>query len=198
MPVQGMVINGFVPVVISTIEKRFHLASRESGFIASGYDIASVICLIPVSYFGGVGHRPRWIAAGVLLSSLGSFLFAMPHFVTDFYTYGELQVDESSTCAATWRPQLGADLNTSTEDDGGLAFDTTTAEHAVSNLSGYMFVLVIAQMLHGVGGTPIYTLAVIYLHESLAPEVAPMYIGWWDLSITCADPGWMRSSSSQH
>ena len=175
-----MVINGFVSVVISTIEKRFHLASRESGFIASGYDIASVICLIPVSYFGGVGHRPHWIAAGVLLLSLGSFLFAMPHFITDFYTYGELQATDVSTCASTWRPPLIANGNTSSSEGagGGMPLDiTSTAEHATSNLSGYMFVLVVAQMLHGVGGTPIYTLAVIYLHESLKPEVAPMYLG---------------------
>lgn len=174
-----MVINGFVSVVISTIEKRFHLASRESGFIASGYDIASVICLIPVSYFGGVGHRPRWIAAGVLILSLGSFLFAMPHFITDFYTYGELQATDVSTCASTWRPSLVANVNMSSSSDGGsVPIDVaSTAEHATSNLSGYMFVLVVAQMLHGIGGTPIYTLAVIYLHESLKPEVAPMYLG---------------------
>ena len=44
-----MVVNGFISVVISTIERRFDLKSTESGFIASSYDMASVLCLIPVS-----------------------------------------------------------------------------------------------------------------------------------------------------
>jgi len=88
-----MVVNGFVSVVISTIERRFELSSKQSGFVASGYDIASVLCLVPVSYIGGRGHKPRWIAAGVLLLSLGSFLFALPHFVADFYRYDEVRND---------------------------------------------------------------------------------------------------------
>ena len=48
-------MNGFVGITISSIEKRFDLASTESGFIMSAYDIASVLCLIPVSYIGGMG-----------------------------------------------------------------------------------------------------------------------------------------------
>lgn len=84
---QGMVINGFVSVVISTIEKRFDLTSTETGLIASGYDIACVICLLPISYFGGVAHKPRWIGTGVFLLSLGSFLFALPHFTVGHYNY---------------------------------------------------------------------------------------------------------------
>lgn len=167
-----MVINGFVSVVISTIEKRFDLASRESGFIASGYDIASVICLIPVSYFGGVGHRPRWIAAGVLLLSLGSFLFVMPHFVTDFYTYDELATSDQTTC--DW--QLTATGENASEAEVAAAA-TKPPGRATSNLSRYMYIMVLAQMLHGAGGTPIYTLAVTYLNEGLKPKVAPMYLG---------------------
>ena len=58
---QGMVVNGFVNVVISNIERRYDLTSTETGTIASCYDIASVLCLIPVSYFGGLGCKPRYL-----------------------------------------------------------------------------------------------------------------------------------------
>ena len=57
-------MNGFVGIVITSIEKRFDLTSKETGFIMSSYDIASVLCLIPVSYLGGMGHKPRWLATG--------------------------------------------------------------------------------------------------------------------------------------
>lgn len=47
-----MVVNGFVNVVITTIERRYGLRSSESGLVAGGYDVASFLCLVPVSYYG--------------------------------------------------------------------------------------------------------------------------------------------------
>ena len=60
--IQGMVINGFVNVVISTLERRFGLRSTETGVIAGSYDIGSMLSVIPISYFGGrIGtSKPRW------------------------------------------------------------------------------------------------------------------------------------------
>jgi len=52
LPFLGMVVNGFVNVVITTIERRYGLRSSESGLVAGGYDVASFICLIPISYYG--------------------------------------------------------------------------------------------------------------------------------------------------
>lgn len=50
---QGMVINGFVNVVITSLEKRFGLQSTQTGFIAGCYDLGSLLTVIPISYFGG-------------------------------------------------------------------------------------------------------------------------------------------------
>lgn len=57
-----MVVNGFVNVVITTIERRFGLKSSETGLIAGGYDIASFLLLVPVSYLGGraKASKPRY------------------------------------------------------------------------------------------------------------------------------------------
>lgn len=57
-----MVVNGFVNVVITTIERRFGLKSSETGLIAGGYDIASFFLLVPVSYLGGraKASKPRY------------------------------------------------------------------------------------------------------------------------------------------
>ena len=58
---QGMLVNGFVNVVITTLERRFDLKSAESGLIASSYDFGSLLMVIPVSYFGGLlgASKPR-------------------------------------------------------------------------------------------------------------------------------------------
>jgi len=50
---QGMVVNGFVNVVITTLERRFGLASTTTGVVAGAYDLGSMLAVVPVSYFGG-------------------------------------------------------------------------------------------------------------------------------------------------
>ncbi|GIY86086.1 solute carrier organic anion transporter family member 4A1 [Caerostris extrusa] len=72
---QGLIVNGFINVVITTIEKRYQLRSTESGLIAGGYDIASFLCLIPVSYLGGSRSKPVFIGSGVLV--LAPWLFCV-------------------------------------------------------------------------------------------------------------------------
>ncbi|PKU31390.1 solute carrier organic anion transporter family member 4a1 [Limosa lapponica baueri] len=82
---QGMTVNGFINTVITSIERRFDLRSYQSGLIASSYDIAACLCLTFVSYFGGNGHKPRWLGWGVLVMGLGSLVFSLPHFTTGRY-----------------------------------------------------------------------------------------------------------------
>ena len=54
---QGLIINGFINVGISTLEKRFDLPSSRTGLIASSYDITTASIVVFVSYFGGRSHK---------------------------------------------------------------------------------------------------------------------------------------------
>lgn len=83
-----MVVNGFVNVVITTIERRFGLRSSQTGLVAGGYDMASFLCLVPVTYLGGRrgASKPRWLGFGVVIMGLGSLLFALPHFAAPMYS----------------------------------------------------------------------------------------------------------------
>ena len=83
-----MIVNGMVNVGITSIEKRFDLDSTEAGLDSSCYDIATVICLIPVGYFGEHGSKPRWLGFGALIMGVGAFVLALPHFTTGLYEYG--------------------------------------------------------------------------------------------------------------
>lgn len=77
----GLLVNGCINVVITTIEKRFGLKSSATGLVASGYDIASFVCLVPVTYFGGRKNasKPKWIGIGMIMMGLGSIVFSLPH-----------------------------------------------------------------------------------------------------------------------
>ncbi|XP_036447883.1 solute carrier organic anion transporter family member 4A1 [Colossoma macropomum] len=152
---QGMIINGFINTVITSIERRFDLRSYQAGLIASSYDIAACVCLAFVSYFGGTGHKPRWLGWGVLIMAIGSLVFALPHFTTPPY---QVKTQEhTGLCSANHTEVCG-------DSDG-------------SGLSAYRFVFMLGQFLHGIGATPLYTLGVTYLDENVKSSYAPVYIG---------------------
>ncbi|XP_036390179.1 solute carrier organic anion transporter family member 4A1 isoform X1 [Megalops cyprinoides] len=151
---QGMIVNGFINTVVTSIERRFDLRSYQTGLIASSYDIAACICLAFVSYFGGTGHKPRWLGWGVLIMALGSLVFALPHFTTPPY---QVSVPEQTgLCSANL---------------------TSPCQDSSSSLSSYRFVFMLGQFLHGMGATPLYTLGVTFLDENVKSSYAPVYIG---------------------
>uniref|UniRef100_A0A8C6X170 Solute carrier organic anion transporter family member n=1 Tax=Naja naja TaxID=35670 RepID=A0A8C6X170_NAJNA len=157
---QGMTVNGFVNTVITSIERRFDLQSYQSGLIASSYDIAACVCLMFVSYFGGNGHKPRWLGWGVLIMGIGSLIFALPHFTTSQYEV--LFSEEIGTCSSN---------------------QSAWCSESVSTLSNYQFVFMLGQFLHGIGATPLYTLGVTYLDENVKSNYSPVYIGNWGGSL---------------
>ena len=82
--------------VITTIEKRFDIPSRLSGTIASTFELGNLLTVIFVSYFGANGHIPVWIGKGILVTGIGSLLFALPHFVENQNQFSIENVNISS------------------------------------------------------------------------------------------------------
>lgn len=153
---QGILVNGLINVVISSIEKRFAIKSSDSGWIANSYDIASFLCLLPVSYMGGrgVGSKPAWMGVGVLLMGLGSLLFSLPHFLTETVEQGEDGVTDA-LCGVARQQVCGRE-----SDD-----------------NKYKYVFMTAQLLHGAGAAPLYTLGVTYIDENVGPSSSAFYLG---------------------
>lgn len=155
---QGMTVNGFINTVITSIERRFDLHSYQSGLIASSYDIAACLCLTFVSYFGGNGHKPRWLGWGALVLGIGSLVFALPHFTAGRY---EVEIDKG----------LGTETGTCLTNQSQVE-----CKDSASGLSSYRLIFMLGQLLHGVGATPLYTLGVTYLDENVKSSYSPIYI----------------------
>lgn len=51
------------------------------GIVMTGNEMSQIIFSLVLSYYGGKGHRPRWIATGVLFSAMSCFVLASPHFI---------------------------------------------------------------------------------------------------------------------
>ncbi|XP_072758810.1 solute carrier organic anion transporter family member 4A1 isoform X2 [Anoplolepis gracilipes] len=164
---QGMVVNGFVNVVITTIEKRFGLKSSESGLIAGGYDIASFLLLVPVSYLGGraKASKPRYIGLGVLVLGIGSLLFASPHYLAGPYRGGQ---QTENVCQSS----------TNTSSHSISCTDRSTVQAELEPYSDvYLTIFLVAQLLHGAGAAPFYTLGVTYLDENVSKKMSSVYLG---------------------
>nr|XP_053651830.1 solute carrier organic anion transporter family member 4A1-like [Cherax quadricarinatus] len=136
-------------------------AAAAQGLIAGAYDMASVLCSVPVSYLGSRpgSSKPRWLGWGVFILGLGSFVFTLPHFGSPAY-------------------------NPSSSDFTSILFclrEGTRETHcgvAVENwLSSFRHIFVLGQFLHGVGATPLYTLGITYLDESVPVKMSSMYLG---------------------
>lgn len=145
-------------MVITTIERRFGLRSTATGLVASGYDIASFICLIPVTYFGGRlgASKPRWIGIGVIVMGIGSAVFALPHFLVGAYK----ATNANSNVCSFNSTDAGCDQFANTE-----------------NVSWNVWFFFVAQLLHGAGASPLYTLGVTYIDENVSKKMSSVYLG---------------------
>lgn len=153
--VQGMIVGGFTSVIISSVERRFQLSSTESGLISSFYDIASVLCLMPVSYFGGMGVKSRYLGIGMFTIGIGTIIFCIPHFSTDKYSMG---TDDSSMLCSD-----GSTLLSGCSSSGSLSY--------------YKYMFYLAMLIMGAGGSPLFTLGPTYLDDSVPVKSSSTYLG---------------------
>ncbi|XP_072018415.1 solute carrier organic anion transporter family member 4A1-like [Amphiura filiformis] len=154
---QGMTVNGLVYVVLTTLERRFNLPSVQSAFISSAYDFCFMFFVIFVTYFGERAHKPRLLGFGALIFTCGSIVFTLPHYLTGEYDFEAAEFD---TC----------DYNR-TEPD--LCSSDTEEEE----LRKYYPVFLVAQALHALGASAIYTLGITYIDENSTPGAAAVYTG---------------------
>ena len=165
--VQSMLVSGYTGSIITTIETRYDLWSRDIGVVMSSYDVASMVAVIVVSYYGDAHNRARWIGRGIIVMSIGAVMFALPHFVGGRYvvdaTYNDTESDVN-LCNSTKNREIQQRLS-ECEDSGQ------------EPESWMMAVFVIAQMTIGLGAAPVYTLGPTYLYDNVRPQLYSIYAG---------------------
>ncbi|XP_040197615.1 solute carrier organic anion transporter family member 1C1-like [Rana temporaria] len=163
---------------ITQIERRFDLSSSTVGMVDGSFEIGNLLVIAIVSYFGAKLHRPRIIAAGCLLMSLGSFVITMPHFFMGPYKYESTWTHPTlslsnitgsvSPCTATQIPP-----NMGKKSSGTLLNECQRG----TSETNYMWVyILIGNILRGIGETPITPLGISYIDDFASTENTGLYL----------------------
>lgn len=207
---QGFIVNGCVNVVITTIERRYQMKSTETGLIAGGYDVASFLLLVPVSYFGGFRSKPKFIAIGVLVLGGSLLLFVklctllgLANYVPDSHWYPVFCLIPPSTAFGALvfsSPYFFAGNYEFSEHSASGTCpsyqpDCPPRKERVSKLSNYKYVFFLGQFLHGAGAAPLYTLGCTYLDDCVPPRLSALYVGiYYTMAILGPGIGYMLGS----
>ncbi|XP_071244712.1 solute carrier organic anion transporter family member 3A1-like [Salvelinus alpinus] len=164
MLAQGTV-GAYLVSVLTTLERRFNLQSADVGVIASSFEIGNLALILFVSYFGAKAHRPRLIGCGGLVMALGALLSALPEFLTHQYEY---------EAGDGWHAEDGRDVcSNMTRTEGR---DSAFLCGNKSNTNMMYLLLIGAQVLLGIGATPVQPLGVSYIDDHVKRKDSSLYI----------------------
>ncbi|XP_025948475.1 solute carrier organic anion transporter family member 1C1-like isoform X1 [Dromaius novaehollandiae] len=169
--------GSYMKSMSSQIERRFEISSSIVGIIDGSFEIGNLMVMVLVSYLGPKVHRPKVIAVGCLIMSLGAFLSVMPQFLMGRYNYERITVtvDNSSTSLSACSTALSVDHPVS---------DTMETPREVKNSgcektsSSYLWLFVLmGNLLRGIGEAPVMPLGVSYIDDFSKEENSAFYIG---------------------
>ncbi|CAM4561769.1 unnamed protein product [Leuciscus chuanchicus] len=166
--------GSYMKSTITQLERRFDIPSYLIGVIDGSFEMGNLLVIAFVSYFGAKLHRPKIIAIGCLLMSLGTFLIALPHFIIGRYKF-ETSIRSTvnstsilSPCPVRSASVLSTGPSTSSVPSAG-------CEHE-SRLSMWIYVF-LGNILRGIGETPVQPLGISYIDDHALEENAAFYIG---------------------
>ncbi|XP_075543868.1 uncharacterized protein LOC142578356 [Dermacentor variabilis] len=149
---RSLSLTGLFMVVLPTLERRYQLKGYESGMVVSSNDVASCLAMLPVSFMATHHHKPSIIGYGVATVGVGNLIVAMVHFLSPPYRLAHVVAD---TCPMT---------------------DVESLCGSSGSIRNFRFMLMVGQLISGLGSAPINTVAVAYIDENLPKRKSVLYI----------------------
>lgn len=182
---QGMYHTYFVSA-ITTIERLFQIQSKITGIIMSATEIGQIGSSLLLTYYGGQGHRPKWIAWGMVLFAVSSFLCSVPHFI-----FGRQLINaedlagtmtEPNVCKAP-KPNMTFNFSSLDYNNTGNYLnecqeEITMGRRLSSSVTNIVLAIFFISLLGvGMGQTAVYTLGIPFIDDNVASKESPLYFG---------------------
>lgn len=175
--IHNVVMNGAMNVIISSLQKEFYLSSKDTGIYISVYDIGSLLSSLIIPILGSHGSKPRWIAFGMLMLSIGCFVNVLPHFIrpkSNNYNFNDTDLSHVSNDI-----ELCYKNDNLTEFD----FDECTSQANITkstHVSGFRFdnlkyVLYASNIINGLSSASMTTLAFSYIEDIAPVKLSAVY-----------------------
>lgn len=185
---QGMYYTYFVSV-ITTIEKLFQLQSKTTGIIMSATEIGQIGSSLLLTYYGGQGHRPKWIACGMVLFAVASFTCSLPHFI-----FGKQLMQNRESMFASLSPSSNStfsqpgvchneDMFALLSNESSPTLDVNECKEEALQMQGdqtkttnkVLVIFFVSLLGVGMGQTAVYTLGIPYIDDNVASRESPLY-----------------------
>ncbi|XP_059931010.1 solute carrier organic anion transporter family member 1C1 isoform X2 [Gadus macrocephalus] len=166
--------GSYMKSTITQLERRFDIPSYLIGVIDGSFEVGNLLVIAFVSYFGAKLHRPKIIAIGCLLMSIGTFIIALPHFIIGRYEFEtSVRWEINSTDSPAPCPKDSAAIVAQGSILPGVPNTKCEGE---SNMSMWIYVL-LGNVLRGIGETPVQPLGISYIDDFASQENAALYVG---------------------
>ncbi|KAM4619812.1 solute carrier organic anion transporter family member 2B1 isoform 2-T3 [Polymixia lowei] len=172
-----LLVSGYLKSSISTIERRYGFSSQKSGLLAAFNEVGNTVLIVFVSFFGSRVHRPRFIGGGALLASGATLLMALPHFLSGPYQYSQHTSSTSDNSSGLCQSE-----NTFTT-----TANQSCAQQETSVQQGIYPLLLLGQLLLGIGTVPIQPFGISYIDDFASRRNSPLYLGIL-LAVTSIGP----------
>lgn len=187
---QSLVSSGYLSSIITTLERRFDLTSRQVGYMYCCYEVTSILAIIAFSLVNAArANRPRIIGSLGLVLGAGFVLFALPHWLSGPYNPGKVmgmqnrRSGSQALCSVRVQNASGADLPPPFVDRSHCNQTEVTllriGQEAViaSDYTVALPVFCCAMALAGFGSSSLFILAPTFFWDNLPPELYPLYSG---------------------
>jgi len=190
---QGMFSTYFVSV-ITTLEKLFQLQSKTMGLVLSATEIGQIGSSLLLTYYGGQGHRPRWIASSMVLFGVATFACSSPHFLFGHHQYspasnmgggGFAGSEGNATNLADYYPSnvcVPPDLTAGQTSPRPLVQHEMCEQNELSeqleqsrNTQIVLVIFFTSLLGVGIGQTAVYTLGIPFIDDNVASRESPLY-----------------------
>ncbi|XP_007940689.1 solute carrier organic anion transporter family member 6A1 [Orycteropus afer afer] len=154
------IVFGLTHKSIDHFQTDYNLKVTEKLALSLTYDISSGLLAIFISYYGGRGNKPRWIAVSSILIGVGSFLCSCP------YTSGgdyQLRMEIEDICQ---EPKV----------------ISTCRDKLPVFPSKYTYFFTFGQTVQGIAGLPLYILGEIFVDDSVDRHSLGTYLGFAEAS----------------